>query len=258
MPKGKPDYNLVKDAASISMEIMRKLYDSVEVGVAHSEIDNLAFDLCDKYQVRPAFYNVQVGNNKYPSALCISVNDAVLHGLPAKGAKFSPGDVVKLDFGVVYRGHFTDFCVTFGLNPVAETDVALIKVAKLAVLSAAKKAQAGVFTGDLGNTMETIAETAGYSVLTGYVGHGIGTSLWEQPQIPAYGNSGEGDALVSGAVICVEAQVVAGSPNVYIDKDRWTVRTQDGSNGAMFEYMLIVNDGQPEILTDTSEWPVVK
>lgn len=252
----KPHPAKMRTAAQVSTNILQQLVAKVAVGVKPIEISQLADELCEQQGVVAAFRGVSGHKNKFSAAMCISVNDGILHGLP-NDEPIVEGDLVKLDFGIIKEGYYTDQCVTVGVGEVSAADQALLKIGSLAVQTAAKQAVAGKRTGDLGYTMQTIAETAGYNVLTDYVGHGIGQSLWEFPQIPAYGIPGTGDLLTEGMVICIEAQVVAGNNDVYIDNDGWTVRTQDGSRGVMFEYMVLVGKGKSEILTNTMDWPIL-
>ncbi|MCA9379188.1 type I methionyl aminopeptidase [Candidatus Dojkabacteria bacterium] len=246
----------VRAAAAVSTEILQQLVAAVEIGTTPRVIAKLADKLCQQQGVIPAFRGVAGARSKFSAPMCISVNDAVLHGLPTDEA-IQDGDLVKLDFGIIKDGYYTDHCVTVGVGNVSAADLSLLKIGRLAVMTAASAAVSGKHTGDLGHTMQTIAETAGYQVLTDYVGHGIGRSLWQAPQIPAYGVPGSGELLEPGMVICVEAQVVAGSNEVFVDNDGWTVRTADGSRGVMFEYMVLVGSGKPEILTKTMDLPLV-
>jgi methionyl aminopeptidase len=244
-------------AVEISMLILEKALAATEIGVSGSEIDELVGEECKRYSVKPAFLGVGSKQNPFSGNLCISVNEEVLHSLP-KPKKFAAGDLVKLDFGIIYKGFYTDHCITVGLESVSDEDRRLMNIGKLAVESAVAKVAAGVRTGDLGYTMESITKLAGFNVLKNYVGHAIGTSLWMSPEIPAYGEQGEGEVLKEGAVLCIEAQVVAGEARTQILDDGWTIVTTDGSKGVMFEYMVGVQKNGGRILTDTKNWQIFK
>lgn len=244
-------------ATQVSMEILKIAVDEVKIGTTGVEIDNLVGEECEKRGVIPAFLGVGSRRNPFPANLCISVNDTVLHAIPNE-EPFLDGDLVKIDFGIIYKGFYTDHCVTVGLGDVSQSDKKLMNVSKLAVEAAVSKSIPGNRTGDLGFAMQSTAELAGFNVLKNYVGHGIGDSLHLRPEIPAYGRKGDGDLLKPGMVLCVEAQVVAGSDDTYVASDGWSVVTKDGSKGVMFEYMVEILDSGNRILTDTRNWPIFR
>lgn len=247
----------IRKAGEISTVILDEMRQNLKIGTLPSEIERITWDLCKKHHVIPSFYGVKNGHlSKYRYSTCISVNDEILHGIPSSKRPFANGDVVKLDFGINYKGYNTDHCYTFILGDASPKDLKLVKTAKLATESALKLAVPGNTTGDIGSTMFYIARDNGYDVLKDFVGHGIGTSLHEEPDIPAYGIPGRGDKLVEGMVICIESQVVTGTDETIIDPNGWTVKSADGEKSAMFEYMVIVRKNKPEILTQMSSWPV--
>lgn len=242
--------------ANLSTSILKTLKDALKPGIYPIEVDNLAKKLCQENGVKPSFQGVGHKGNVYDFATCISVNDTVVHGVPSKTIKLKVGDIVKLDFGIISQGLFTDQCVTVAIGKLAPKSEKLINTAKKAVLAAVAKAVSGSTTGDLGHTMHSIAKSEGFDVLKQYTGHGIGKVLHEPPTIPAHGQPGTGTTLKKGMVICVEAQLVTGSDQVYVAKDGWTVKMSDGGNTAMFEYMVVVDKRKPKILTHTLDWPI--
>ncbi len=246
-----------RDAAAISTEILASMRNAVKPGVYPIEIDELAGQLCKQHHVKPAFHGVVQSGRTYHHNSCISVNDEILHGIPDSKRALQQGDLVKLDFGIIHQGLFTDHCVTVGVQKISPQDQQLINAGKTAVLKAVAHAVAGNRTGDLGFIMHKTASRAGFDVLKQYIGHGIGTTLHDDPEIAAWGKRGRGELLKENMVICVEAQVVAGTDDVYIDSNGWTVKTVDGKKGVMFEYMVLVGKKEPEILTDTIDWPLV-
>jgi methionyl aminopeptidase len=252
------EIEIVREAAEISMRILKQLVDATKIGVTPLEINDLAGKLCEQNGVKPSFLGVDNGETKFPGNMCVCVNSEILHAIPRDTRKFQEGDLIKLDFGIVHKGFNTDHCVTVGLGNLSEADVSLLKIGKIAVESAIPQAKPGNTTGDLGYVMQSIAELSGYNVLSGFVGHGIGRSLHEYPQVPAYGEPHTGSKLEAGMVICMEAQVVAGRDETRTAEDGWTVITRDGANGVMFEYMVLITEDEPEILTDTREWPILK
>lgn len=241
------------------MDIMRRIADEIKVGVTPLSVEEKSWDWLEQYNVRPAFYGVvQQGSPAYVHSCNISVNDAILHGVPSGDSVFESGDIVKLDFGIIYKGYHTDHCFTFVLEDYKnEEDKKLVSVAKLATETAVKRAIVGKKTGDLGDAMYAVSRMGGFDVLKSFVGHGIGRGLHEEPQIPAYGIPGKGDLLVNGQVICVESQVVKNDKYTIDKNDGWTVKTIDGGNSAMFEYMIIVRPDAPEVLTDMRDWEIV-
>lgn len=243
-----------KAAAKISTEILWRLHEKTRAGVTSLEIDQLADQLCQKYHVRPNFKGVGAPNNPYKHATCISVNDVVVHGIP-QDVPLREGDLVKVDFGIAKDGLNTDHCFTVGIGKLSEESKTLLTVGRQAVLKAVGLAKIGSTVGDLGYAMESTAKEFDFTVTEQYVGHGIGRSLHEEPQIPAWGEPKSGDKLTKGMVLCIEAQVIAGNPDVYTAADGWSVKTSDGSNAVMFEYMIIV-DKQPIFLTPTMDWPL--
>lgn len=248
----------IRAACKISQEILQQLVGLVGVGRAAGEIDELANKLCEQYQVKPAFKNYAPrGLPPFPYAASVCLNDEVVHGFSTKEKIMQTGDIVTLDFGIVYQGWYTDHCVSVGVGELAAEDMRLLQTAKLAVSSAIPQAVAGKRTGDIGNAMEQVALLAGYDVIKHYIGHGIGRSLHEAPEVPAYGYPDQGAKLEPGMILCLEAQVVSGTDEITTDSDQWTVRTADGKKCAWFEYMVLVGEKSAEVLTDTRSWPLM-
>ncbi len=243
------------EIGKISTEILFQLHQTVEVGVTPLEIDALADKLAAKHQVVPNFKGVGPKNNPYQHPTCIAVNDTVVHGIP-NDRPFQDGDIVKVDFGITKNELHTDHCFTVGVGNLTAADERLIKVSRDAIQAAAKKAITGNKVGDLGFTIQSQANQAGFNVAKEFVGHGIGQTMHDSPQIPAYGSPGTGLPLRKGMVLCVEAQILAGEDEVYIADDGWSVKTEDGKKAAMFEYMVIVDERRPKIITPTWDWPI--
>jgi methionyl aminopeptidase len=254
--KSEAERRKYRQAAKLSTEILWQLHQKTSAGVTPLEIDALADKLCRQHNGKPNFRGVGPKKNPYQFATCISVNDTVVHGIP-QDTPLMEGDLVKVDFGLEYLGLNTDHCFTVGIGELAEGDRKLLTTGRSAILAAAQNAITGKYTGDLGSIMERTAHKQGFTVTEQYVGHGIGHSLHEEPQIPAWGKAGEGAVLQKGMVLCVEAQLLAGNNEVYVAPDGWSVKTQDGSNAVMFEFMVIVDSPKPEFLTPTMDWPLI-
>ncbi|HHX99434.1 TPA: type I methionyl aminopeptidase [Candidatus Dojkabacteria bacterium] len=245
--------SLITEAAKISVEILSKLGDMVKEGVTPLEIDEYAGELCREYKVHPSFKRVK----DYYHNTCISVNDVAVHGIP-NDIPLKKGDLVSIDFGIVYKKMYTDHCWTWCIGKADEEKMKLLQAGRNAVENAIPQAVAGNRTGDLGYEMEKEAKRNGFNVLSVYVGHGVGKSLHEDPEIPAFGKRGTGSLLEDGMVICIECQVVDDVDGVHIDEDDWSARTVNGGNAVMFEYMVIVRKDSPTILTNTLSWGVEK
>lgn len=247
---------LYQEAGKLSTEILAQLKNAVRPGILPMEIDQLAESLCQKNQVRPAFKGVNP-QNPYQYSTCISINNVVVHGIPGDKDKIKAGDVVKVDFGIVYQGLYTDHCFTVAVGRYTPESKSLISAARDAVAAAIPLAVSGNTTGDLGARMQAIAKGSGFDVLKQYTGHGIGRLLHELPAIPAFGEPKTGTKLENNMVLCLEAQVVAGSDQVVVADDGWSVKTRDGGLSAMFEYMVVVGEKEPEVLTPTLDWGMI-
>lgn len=243
-------------AAQVSTSILEELRLAIKIGVTPLAIDRLADRLCQQHQVKPNFKGVGSRKNQYQHATCISVNDTVVHGIP-DDRPFQLGDIVKVDFGINDGGLNTDHCFTVGVGQLTAADEQLVLVSKKAIQKAARLAVTGNTIGDLSHAMQKTVERAGFNVIKEFVGHGIGRTLHEDPQIPAFGKPHRGQRLTTGMVLCVEAQIVAGSDEIYLADDGWTIKTADGQKAAMFEYMVVVNPDQPIFLTPTLHWPII-
>lgn len=240
------------EAGKISTGILSKLGKMLKEGVTPLQIDEYAGQLCREYGVHPAFKRVE----DYYFNTCISVNDVPVHGIPTK-VPFKKGDLVSIDFGIVYKKMYTDHCWTWSIGEPNDRNRKLLNAGRAAVENAVSKAIVGNRTGDLGYEMELEARRNGFNVLSVFVGHGIGHSLHEKPNIPAFGKRGKGTLLEDGMVMCIECQVVDDEDDIIIDDDGWTARTVNGGNSVMFEYMVIVKENAPLVLTDQYNWNTV-
>ncbi len=244
---------ILKEAAEISVGILRHLGEKLREGVTGLEIDMQAGYLCKKYGVKSAFKRVE----GYNFNTCISVNDVAVHGVP-KDIPFKKGDLVSIDFGIYYKDIYTDHCWTWSIGEPTKENQKLLNAGRVAVENAVSKAVVRNRTGDLGYEMEKEAKKNGYNTLRMFVGHGIGKTLHDDPEVPAFGKKGTGELLEDGMVLCVECQVVDDVNGVSIDdEDGWSARTLYGGNSVMFEYMVIVREDKPVILTNTLGWGVI-
>ena len=247
MNKRKSQYDLqqMRMAAQITAKIVDELGAMIAPGVSADDLEKHARLRCQQEGVTPAF----LGYEGYQYALCLSVNDEVVHALPTPDKVFKEGDVVSVDFGVIRNKYYSDHCRTFAVGKLSDVHVRLLEVGKQAVENAVWLAVAGNKIGDLSHAMQSTAEEAGFSIVKYYVGHGIGKKLHESPEIPAFGFPGKGPVLEKDMVICVECQVCEKGAELEHDRDGWTARTVDGGYSVMFEHMVHVQDGEPEVLT---------
>jgi methionyl aminopeptidase len=228
----------------IVAEVLNRLREKVKPGIRTRELDKLAAEVADKRGAKPAFK----GYNGYPYALCVSVNEVVVHGMPSERI-LEEGDIVGLDFGVCYQGFFGDAAITLPLGRVTQKASRLMQVTEQSLYAGIEQAKAGNRLGDISAAVQDIVEAAGYSVVRDFVGHGIGKSLHEEPQIPNFGKKGRGIELKSGMILAIEPMVNEGNYKVEILPDGWTVVTKDGSLSAHFEHSIAITDNGPEILS---------
>lgn len=246
------DEKILREASKISLAILKKLGKEIKEGTTPLEIDQRAGLLCREYNVKPAFKRVR----GYAFNTCISVNDVAVHGIP-NDIPFKKGDLISIDLGIIHKGLYTDHCWTWSLGKPSKENKKLIQAGRDAVENCIPLAVPGNYTGDLGYEMERVAKENDFNVLKMFIGHGIGKTLHDAPDIPAYGKKGKGHLLVDDMVICIECQVVNGDGQIYIDKDGWSVKTVNKGMSVMFEYMVIVRKEKPVVLTDTLSWDTV-
>ncbi len=252
--KNKKELKKYKEVCDLSIEILGKIRDFVKVGITTLEIDEYAEKLCEQYHVKPAFKGVRVGENpEYQHTTCISLNDTVVHGVPSTEI-IHEGDIVKVDFGIVKNGYYTDHCFTVGLKPLSKRDEIFIQESKNAIEQGVLQAVEGNTIGDIGEAIESYAKKHKLTVVKEFVGHSIGKSLHDLPDIPGYGKKGDGEKLKKGLVICIEAQIIDGDPTIYTCNDCWTVKTKSKEKACMFEYIVMVDNKKPKVLTNTLNW----
>jgi len=213
-------------------------------GVSTADLDTIAEELILSEDGVPAFK----GYRGFPATLCTSVNDEIVHGIPSGRVRLSDGDILSVDCGVILDGFFGDAAVSFGVGQVNGEAERLMKVTKRCLDDAVEKVGPGKRLGDIGAAVQAHAEGAGFGVVRDFVGHGIGRSLHEEPQVPNYGNAGRGQILKPGLVLAIEPMITAGSWRVKIDDDGWTARTEDGKLAAHFEYSVAVTSDGHRVL----------
>jgi methionyl aminopeptidase len=228
----------------IVAEVLSKLREKVKPGVRTRELDKFAEEITEKRGAKPAFK----GYRGYPHSLCTSINEVVVHGMPSERILVE-GDIIGLDFGVYYRGFFGDATITLPVGKVAEKASRLIQVTEQSLYTGIAQVKDGNRLGDISAAVQAKVEAAGFSIVRDFVGHGVGKSLHEDPQIPNFGKKGRGIELKSGMILAIEPMVNEGNYKVKILPDGWTVVTEDGSLSAHFEHSVAITDNGPDILS---------
>jgi methionyl aminopeptidase len=210
-------------------------------------LDQLAESEIRKAGAIPAFK----GYRGFPATLCVSVNEEVVHGIPSD-RKLKEGDIVGLDLGCIWDGFYGDAAKTYPVGEITEEAKRLLETTEKSLLIGIDQARVGNRIGDIGYAVQTLAESSGYSVVRDFVGHGIGRNLHEDPQVPNYGNRGQGPRIKAGMVIAIEPMVCQGRADVEVLADNWTAVTRDRSLAAHFEHSIAITDNGPEILSVVS------
>lgn len=243
--KSPDEIAIMRDAGRIVSQILDALGERIAPGVSTWDLDQLAESLIEKKGAKPAFK----GYLGFPACLCASLNCEVVHGIPSKKRKLKEGDLVKLDFGVRFKGYFGDAARTYAVGEVSAEARSLVQTTRESLERAIECMRPGTRVGDLGAAVQRHVEERGFSVVRDFVGHGIGKKLHEQPQVPNFGEAGTGMKLRPGMVLAIEPMVNAGVHQVEVLDDNWTAVTVDRKLSAHFEHTIAITEGDPEILT---------
>lgn len=246
--KSAREIEIMKRANIIVAEVLRELKEKVAAGVTTLELDAIAEELTLKKNAIPAFKGYNVAGRIYPRCLCASINEEIVHGIPTNRA-LREGDIIGLDYGVIYEGFYGDSAVTVGVGRVSDEARRLMEVTEFALYKGIEQLHDGKRLGDLGHAVQQVAESAGYSVVRAFVGHGIGRKLHEEPPVPNYGEPDRGIRLREGMVLAIEPMVNVGGCEVEIKEDGWTAVTRDGSLAAHFEHSVAITKDGPVILS---------
>lgn len=250
--KSPRELELMHAANGLVASVLAELGRLVAPGVSTLDLDEVAERHVLDAGAVPAFK----GYHGFPSTLCASVNDAVVHGIPS-ATPLVEGDIVSLDMGVVLDRFYGDSAITVPVGHVADRTMDLLRVTRRSLELAIEQMRVGGHVSDIGHAVQRHVEANGFAVVREFVGHGIGVTLHEEPQIPNYGEPGRGPALASGMVFAIEPMVTMGGPAVKVLQDGWTAVTRDGSLAAHFEHTVAVTDVGPRVLSQTMEADVV-
>ena len=237
------EIDLMDEANRIVHQVLSGIADRVAPGVTTLDLDAWAEAEIRSEGGVPAFLNYR----GFPATLCTSVNDVIVHGIP-NDTPLADGDIVGVDCGVLFKGYYGDAARTFAVGAINDAAETLMEVTRTSLERAVEQVRPGGRLSDIGHAVQAHVEEAGFSVVREFVGHGIGTALHEEPQVPNYGSPGRGPRLKPGMVLAIEPMVNAGSHEVSYDDDGWTARTEDGSLSAHFEVSVAVTDSGPRVL----------
>ena len=237
------EIELMDQANRIVLKVLDEVGAVIAPGVTPRELDRLAERVIRGEGGVPAFLHYR----GYPATLCISVDDVIVHGIPNE-VPLKNGQIVGIDCGVLYKGYYGDAARTFAVGQVDDEAQRLLKVTEEALRLAVEQVRPGARLSDIGHAVQRHAERHGFSVVREFSGHGIGTSLHEEPQVPNYGRPGKGPKLRPGLVLAIEPMVNAGKAGVRMDADGWTARTEDGSRSAHFEFSVAVTSSGARVL----------
>lgn len=243
--KSAREIELMRAAGKILAKVHENLGKELKEGMSTLDIDHLGDDIIRSYGCIPSFKNY----NGYPASVCVSVNDEVVHGIPTKKRHIREGDIVSLDIGVIYKGYHSDAARTHGIGEISEEAALLIERTRQSFFEGIKYAKEGNHLHQISNAISAYAESFGYGVVRDLVGHGVGTRLHEDPQIPNFAQKSRGVRLRAGMTLAIEPMINAGRFDVEWQDDDWTVVTQDHSLSAHYENTILVTSGEPEILS---------
>ena len=238
---------IMREGGKILAVVLKEISKMAVAGVKTIDLDRAAEALILAHGATPAFK----GYRGFPASLCISINDEVVHGIPSPKRVLKTGDVVGLDFGVIYDGYYGDSAMTVPVGQISPEVAHLLKVAEQCLYRAIEQAVPGNFLADVSGAVQKLAEANKYGIVREFCGHGIGRSLHEDPPVLNYVQNGKGPKLKPGLVLAIEPMINLGTEKVRVLEDGWTVITADGKPSAHFEHTVLITKGKPEILT----WP---
>lgn len=246
------EIELLRKSGRILAEVLQLVASMVAPGVSAADLNKLADEEIVKRGARPAFKNYKSNFQKsgFPGSLCVSLNDEVVHGIPYPDKILVEGDIVGLDLGVEYQGYYTDAAITVPVGKIDPKLKTLVATAQSCLAEGLKQVKAGNHIGDIGYAIEKNAKAARLQVVRELVGHGVGKSVHEDPEVPCYGKPKTGAELEAGMVLAIEPMINEGDWKVVFDDDGWTVKTIDGGYSAHFEHTILVTEKGCEILTN--------
>ena len=250
--KTSEEIKILQEGGKRHAEILSLLSKQVEPGVSTLILEEEALRLIKEGGDKPAFlgYKPQGAKRTFPAALCVSINDEIVHGIPNEKERIiRDGDIVSLDLGLLHHGLITDAAVTVSAGAIDDESRKLIKITKEALARGIDQAKLGKKTGDIGFAISEAVRTSGFTLASGLTGHGVGFEVHEDPLVPNFGKKGEGEELLLGLVIAIEPMVNVGKPGIKVSSDGYTIKTRDGSRSAHFEHSIAITEKGNIILT---------
>ena len=244
MIKSAREIEIMRQAGRIVATVLAELKSQVKPGVKTRALDEIALRETEKLGAIPSFK----GYHGYPASVCVSINDEIVHGIPGNRV-MNEGDIVSIDFGVIYDDFQGDAALTVGVGRITPEAEKLLKATEGSLMAGIQVAHAGARLGDISSAIQEYAESRGYSVVREYTGHGIGRNMHEDPPIPNFGIPGQGPLLKKGMTLALEPMINIGDWRTKLEDDNWTVKTSDGSLSAHFEHTIAITDEGSEILT---------
>ena len=243
--KSKQELDLMREAGKVCGQILRDLKDLIKPGISTLEIDRFVEKTVREHGMTAA----EKGYCGYPASVCVSINDEVVHGIPSKKRHLREGDIVSCDLVVEYKGYMADAARTYPVGEVSPEAMHLIETAERAFFNGIAYAKPGYRLQDISHAIQETVEGEGFGVIRDFVGHGIGSEMHEDPQIPNVGKAGKGPRLQPGMTLAIEPMITQGTWEVDVLEDDWTAVTLDGGLAAHYENTVVITDGEPELLT---------
>lgn len=248
--KSPREIEVLRRANLVGAEILEKVRAAVKPGVTTADLEALVDEEVARRGVRAAFRGVKNPQGvPFPSSICASINDEIVHGIPSPKRKLKAGDIISIDFGVVCEGFYGDAAISVAVGEISPSAQKLIKAAEDSLQAAILEAKPGNRLGDISAAVQEVVESNGFHVVREFVGHGIGRSLHEDPQVPNFGRRGTGVQLKEGMVLAIEPMINDGAPGIKVDADGWTARTRDGSLAAHAEHSVAITSNGPLVLS---------
>lgn len=243
--KSKKEIEFIREAGKIVAYAHELLREAIKPGISTFELDEIAYRAIVKHNASPSFK----GYGGFPASICASKNDVVVHGIPRKDDILMEGDIISIDIGAEYKGYHGDAAKTHPVGKITEDDARLIRETRESFYKGIEQALVGKRLSDISHAIQSHVEEFGFSVVREFVGHGVGRSLHEDPQIPNYGPPDRGPRLESGMVLAIEPMINQGTYKVQVLEDGWTVKTIDGKKSSHYEHSIAITDNGPDILT---------
>ena len=250
--KSPKEIQLLREANLVVFEVLSTLREMVKPGITTGELDAKASELTTKFGAKAAFLNYPGSSPEVPpfsGCICASVNDEIVHGVPGQRV-LKEGDIISIDYGAIKNGFVGDSAITVPVGKVSDEAEKLMQVTKSALYAGISACKVGARIGDISSAVQRVVEDAGFAVIRDFVGHGVGRSMHEEPQVPNYGKANRGRRLQRGMVIAIEPMVAVGDYGVKLKDDLWTAATADGSLSAHFEHSVAITDNGPYILSE--------